>query len=140
MAQRQLDPYLTFPGNCREAVRFYEQTLGAKLEHLSTFAESPLASTVPPEFGSRIMHARLLIDGQALMASDAPPEMPIAPMSGFSLSLSYPTVEGAKQAFESLAEGGQIVMPLAATFWAAAFGMVQDRFGVPWMIGSEMKS
>jgi PhnB protein len=134
---RQLDPYLHLNGNCAQAVKFYEQALGAKVEMLSTFGQSPMGEKMPPEYGDRIMHAKLTFDGQVLMASDTPPGSPANPLSGFSLSLNYPTVSAATQAFQLLAEGGTVQMPLDKTFWAAAFGMVTDRFGVPWMLGCE---
>jgi PhnB protein len=137
MTNRQFNPYLTFSGNCSDAVKFYEKVLGAKVEFLSTFGESPAAETVPPDFQNKIMHAKLLIDGQALMAADAPPHLPNIPMSGFALSINYANGDDARRAFAALSEGGQITMPIEKTFWAEAFGMLTDRFGVPWMINCQ---
>jgi PhnB protein len=133
----QLDAYLHFNGNCAEAMRFYEKTLGGKIDAMSTFADSPMAAQLPPGFGERILHARLRVDGHTLMASDMPPNMPFDGMKGFSLSLNYKTPEQARAVFDALSQGGQVHMPLQATFWAAAFGMFTDRFGVPWMVGCE---
>jgi PhnB protein len=135
-----LNAYLIFNGNCAEAMRFYERTLGGKLELMMTARESPAADHVPAEFIDQIMHARLALDDRHLMASDSM-GMPSGEMKGFSLSLSYPTVEEATRIFEALAEGGQVTMALGKTFWSELFGMVTDRFGTPWMInGGEMTS
>ncbi|MGH8653889.1 MAG: VOC family protein [Gammaproteobacteria bacterium] len=130
----QLDAYLIFNGNCADAMRFYERTLGGKLERLMTHAESPMAAQAPPGSADRIMHARLVIDGRALMASDSMVDQPYEGMNGFSLSLYYPTVADAQRVFDALAKGGQVRMPLQKTFWAEAFGMLVDHFGTPWMI------
>ena len=136
----QLDAYLTFDGNCADAMRFYERTLGGKLEMLMTHAESPMAAQTPPGSADRIMHARLVIDGRILMASDSMAGQPYEGMKGFSLSLVYPTVADAQRAFDALAEGGRVTMPLQKTFWAEAFGMLVDRFGTPWMVNGAMAS
>lgn len=132
----QIDPYLTFNGNCAEAMRFYERTLGAKLEMMMTFAESPMADQAPPGAGNRIMHATLVIGDRRLMASDDMPGRPYPGMHGFSLSLSYKTAAEGQRMFDALAAGGQINMPFQKTFWAEGFGMLVDKFGVPWMINA----
>jgi PhnB protein len=82
------------------------------------------------------MHARLALeDGRALMASDNPPGHPNNGMSGFALSLQYPSAEEARRIFDALAQGGEVRMPMQKTFWTDAFGMLVDRFGTPWMVG-----
>jgi PhnB protein len=129
-----LDAYLFFDGTCAEAMRFYERVFGGTLEVLQTYAESPAASEVAPERANRIMHARLVIDGRALMASDAVSEDPFEGIRGFALSMNYETVEEAQRVFAALGEGGTVQMPLQQTFWAEAFGMLVDRFGTPWMV------
>jgi PhnB protein len=129
-----LSAYLTFNGTCAEAMRFYEKALGGKLEAMMTFGESPMAADSPPGSADRIMHAKLLIDGDALMASDSMPGQPTTGMHGFSLSLNYPTAAAARVAYDALTKDGQVIMPLGKTFWAEAFAMLVDRFGVPWMI------
>ena len=136
----QLDAYLIFDGNCADAMRFYERTLGGKLEVMMTHAQSPMASETPPNMAERIMHARLAIDGRALMASDAMIGQPYGGMHGFSLSLVYPTPPEAQRVFDALADGGQVTMPMQKTFWAEAFGMLTDRFGVHWMVNGGMAS
>lgn len=137
MTERNLDPYLSFSGNCSEAFAFYVERLGAKLESSFTFGQSPMAGQVPPDFANKMMHAKLTLDGRVLMGSDVPPGMPTQPMGGFSLSLNYPTVAAAKAAFAALSDGANVAMPIDKTFWADAFGMLTDKFGVPWMIGCE---
>ena len=135
----QLDTYLFFDGNCADAMRFYERTLGGKLQ-LMSHGESPMAAQTPPASANRIMHARLELDGRLLMASDSMVGQPYEKMKGFSLSLIYPTVAEAQRMFAALAEGGQVTMPIAKTFWAEAFGMLVDRFGTPWMVNGGMAS
>jgi PhnB protein len=135
----QLDNYLFFDGNCADAMRFYERTLGGKLQ-LMTHGDSPMAAQTPPGSANRIMHARLELDGRFLMASDSMVGQPYEGMKGFSLSLIYPTVAEAQRIFAALADGGQVTMPIAKTFWAEAFGMLVDRFGTPWMVNGGMAS
>ena len=134
-----VEPYLVFNGNCADAMRFYEKTLGGKLE-LMTHAQSPMADQAPPGSADRIMHARLDLGGRALMASDAMAGQPYEGMHGFSLSLSYPTTDAAKKIFDALAQGGKVQMPLQKTFWTEGFGMLVDRFGTPWMLNVEHKT
>jgi PhnB protein len=129
-----LDAYLFFDGNCAEAMRFYERVFGGRLEMMQTYAESPAAEDVAEEKRGRIMHARLDIDGRGLMASDAVSEDPFEGIRGFALSINYETVDEAQRVFGELGEGGTVQMPLQQTFWAAAFGMLVDRFGTPWMV------
>ena len=133
----QLNTYLFFDGNCADAMRFYERTLGGKLS-LMTHAESPMAAETPPGSADRIMHARLDFDGGMVMASDWMAGQPYGGMKGFSLSLIYPTAAEARRMFDTLAQGGQVTMPMDKTFWAEAFGMLVDRFGTPWMVNGGM--
>jgi PhnB protein len=137
MPSPQLDPYLTFNGNCAAAFEYYRVHLGATIESVIPFKDSPMAGSVAPEFENRTMHAKLRLDGQVIMASDAPPGVPFSGMHGFALSLNYPTVAKAKAAYDALVDGGTAQMPFGKTFWAEAFAMLSDRFGVPWMIGCE---
>ena len=130
----QLDAYLMFDGNCAEAMRFYEKTLGAKVEMMMTHAQSPMAGQTPPGSDDLIMHARLNLDGRLLMASDWMPGQAYPGMHGFSLSLMYPTAAAGRPVFEALSAGGKVNMPYQKTFWAVGFGMLVDRFGTPWMV------
>lgn len=135
----QLNAYLFFDGDCADAMRFYERTLGGKLD-LITHAESPIAGETPPGSADRIMHARLAMDGGTLMASDSMAGQHYEGMHGFSLTLVYPTATDARRIFDALAQGGRVTMPIQKTFWAEAFGMLVDRFGTPWMVNGAMTS
>jgi PhnB protein len=134
---QRLNTYLVFDGDCADAMRFYERTLGGKLD-MMTHADSPIAAQTPPGSANRIMHARLSFDDATLMASDSMPGDPGGGKKGFSLALVYPTPAEAKRVFDALAQDGQVTMPLQKTFWAEAFGMLVDRFGTPWMINGAL--
>jgi PhnB protein len=130
----QFEPYLTFAGNCAEAMRTYEKILGGKLT-LMKMGDSPMAApNAPPEARERIMHARLELDGRSLMASDTMPDMTYDGMHGVSISLAFADVAQAKKVFDALADGGKVIMPLQKTFWVESFGMLVDRFGTHWMV------
>lgn len=137
-------PYLTFNGNCVEAVRFYEAALDGDLKALMTYGDLPRdqpaacdGPPIPASANHLIMHAHLVMKGGELMAGDCPPGIPYEGMKGVMLALTYPTVAAATEAFAALADGGRVTMPLAPTFWAKVFGMVTDRFGVSWAINGE---
>lgn len=133
----QVNPYLTFDGHCAEAIKTYEQVLGGKIEAIFTYGESPVAGDVPPAWHDRVMHARLVVDGQALMASDSPTEHYERPQ-GTYVSLNVDKPADGERIFNALAKGGTVKMPFEKTFWAAGgFGMVVDRFGTPWMVNCE---
>lgn len=129
----KLNPYLSFSGNCREAFKFYEQCLGGKNFEMMTYGASPMADQTPPEWHDKVMHAQITLDGQELMGADAPPEHFSKPR-GVSVLLSIETLREAEWVFEALAEQGTVTMPLQKTFWAARFGMLNDQFGIPWMV------
>jgi PhnB protein len=132
----QLNPYLTFNGQCEAAFKFYERVLGAKIEASTTFAGTPAEQQVPAEWRNKIIHARLTVGDQVLMASDAPPDRYEKP-KGISISLQIKDPKEAEQKFNALAENGQVQMPIQETFWAARFGALVDQFGIPWMINCE---
>ena len=132
----QLNPYLLFDGRCEEAFAFYEKVLGGKIKAMMTYEGSPAADNVAPEWRKKIMHATLEVGGEPLMGSDASPTHYAEP-KGFSVSLSPNKVADAERIFNALADGGKVVMPLQQTFWAARFGMLTDRYGIPWMINCE---
>ena len=125
--------------DCAEAMRFYQRVLGGKLD-MMTRAQSPMAGECPPGSESRIRHARLALGGRLLMASDTMVGHPYEGKKGFSLALAFELPAEAKRVCEALADGGRVVMPLGETFWAAAFGMLVDRFGTSWMVNAGMKS
>jgi PhnB protein len=131
-----LNPYLTFNGQCEAAFKFYETCLGGKIAMMMTFADSPMAQQVPAAFRNKIIHARMTIGNDVLMASDAPPER-YQPPKGISVSLSIDKPADAERIFHALAEKGTVEMPIQKTFWAERFGSLVDRFGTPWMINCE---
>src|SRR5215208_2581913 len=127
----QVNPYLNFNGDCAEALRLYEQVLGGKIEGMTTFGEGPAEAQHSPEMKDRVMHARLVMGDQVLMASDSPPEYYEKPQ-GTMIALGIGKVADAERIFNALAEGGTVKMPFQKTFWAAGgFGMLVDRFGTP---------
>jgi PhnB protein len=132
----QLSPYLAFNGQCAEAFKFYEKCLGGKLEGMMTHGQSPMAEQVPPEWRDKIIHARLIVAGQALMGADVPPQHYQQPQ-GFSVSINVKEIAEGERIFNALAEGGKVQMPFQKTFWSAGFGMATDRFGTPWMVNCE---
>ena len=134
--QRELTAYVSFKGDCEEAFRFYEEVLGAKLGLMFRYADSPMADVVPPGWDTRIMHGSITIAAQRLEGADVTPER-YEEAKGFSLSLNVPTAREAERLFERLCEGGRVVYAIEKTFWSERFGMVVDRFGIPWMINCE---
>ena len=137
---RQLDPYLTFGGNCADAMRFYEKVLGGTVETMMTFADSPMKDQVPPASATRIMHARLRIGDRVIMASDVLPGQPYEGIRNVHLALMYDDVEEGRRVFEALAAGGQVTMPVQKTFFAEGFGMLVDREGMPWMVNAGVQA
>lgn len=128
-------PYIVFRGNCREAVDFYKQALGAEVVGLQTFGESPMASRGPADY---IVHGTLRIGDSSIMVSDDPrPSTTAAAEDKISMAIGLQDSERAKQIFDSLAQGGSVTMPLQKTYWAGSFGMLTDKFGVKWMINCE---
>jgi PhnB protein len=132
----QLNPYLFFNGECEAAFKFYEKALGAKIEAISTHESAPAEMQVPAEWRSKIMHARLRFGDQVLMGSDAPPGR-FEKQQGFSINIGVTNASDAERIFKAMSESGTVVMPIAETFWAVRFGMLVDRFGIPWMVNCE---
>ena len=133
----QINAYLSFDGQCEAAFQFYEQLLGGKIEGIFRYAGTPMANQVPPEWGEKIMHIRLTVGTSELMGADSPPEHGQEPAKRFCMSIGLQDPQEAERIFHALAEGGTVRMPLQTTFWAARFGMLADRFGIPWMINCE---
>jgi PhnB protein len=132
----QLSPYLLFNGQCEAAFKFYEKCLGGKIEAIFTFGQSPMAQQVPVEWGSKVMHARMNIDGMILLGCDPPPDR-YQPPQGFSVSLSVKDPAETERIFHELEENGTVQMPIQKTFWSARFGMLVDQFGIPWILNCE---
>ena len=133
--QGNVQPYLFFSGRCEEALSFYEQALGAKVVMKMRFSDSP--DPVPEGmlqsgFEEKIMHATFTVGQTTILASDGCDDK--SRFEGFRLAFSVPTETAADSAFNALAEGGTVDMPLMKTFWSPCYGMVTDKFGVGWMI------
>ena len=129
----QIQPYLAFDGRCEEAIEFYRRTLGAKVEMLMRFKEAPEPGMSPREAGDKVMHSALRIGDSMVLASDGRC-LGKPSFQGFALSLTAANEAEAGRLFNALADGGQVQMPLAKTFFSPSFGMVADRFGVSWMV------
>jgi PhnB protein len=128
---------VAFDGGCAEAFALYARVLGGTITFALRYGDSPLAGTVPADWADRIAHSTLTLpDGSRIYGADAAPGTYAAPC-GFSLTANPPDVATARAMFAALAEGGRVTQPLEATFWAAAFGTLVDRFGIPWAINSE---
>ena len=131
-----MTPYLSFNGQCEAAFKFYERCLGGRLGTIFRYAETPLAREVPADWHNKVMHSSISVGDQMLMGGDLAPDRYVEPQ-GFSLSLQIKSVTDAERIFHDLGEGGRVVLPLEKTFWAARFGMLIDRFGIPWLINCE---
>ena len=132
----KLSPYLPFPGNCREAFKFYAETFGGKVTAEVTYGETPAAAQTPKEQHKNIIHIRLEVGAEVLMGCDSPPEHYHAP-AGTMLMWAVDDVAKAEKIFTTLASrGGKVTTPWSATFFAKGFGMCTDRFGVHWMVGT----
>jgi PhnB protein len=137
----QINPYLFFDGNCEEAFKLYEKALGGKIVAMLPHEGTPAAEHTPAEWKKKILHARLEVGGEAIMGTDVPPasgaNLGYQRPQGFSVSVTVKTKADAEKVFNELANGGTVTMPLSPTFWSVAFGMVTDKYGVPWMVNCE---
>jgi PhnB protein len=135
MTNTLVQPYVFFGGRCEEALEFYRNAIGAEVEMLMRYNESPEPmppGMLAPGFETKVMHATFRVGASTLMASDGCGEAP--GFAGFSLSLAVPAEAEADRAFGALAAGGEVKMPLTKTFWSPRFGMLTDRFGMGWMV------
>jgi PhnB protein len=131
-----VEPYVFFNGRCREALDFYTQAAGARVESIMTYSQNPQPmpeGALPPGWGEKIMHSSAFIGGSRIFLSDgnSPGK---ATFDGFALTLTVPTVEESARTFSALGAGGTVIVPLGPTFYSPSFGMLFDRFGVMWMI------
>ncbi|MBO2978434.1 VOC family protein [Burkholderia pseudomallei] len=137
----QVQPYLFFGGRCDEALKFYGNALGARVNFLARYRDAPPnpERPTPPEMADKVMHANFQIGDSVLMCSDGGCASGRQQAhDGYSLSLDPKTVEDGKRMFDALlADGGAVTMPFEKTFWALGFGMLRDKFGVHWMINVE---
>jgi PhnB protein len=131
----QINPYLFYDSKCEAAFKFYEKALGGKIEMMLRNEQAPPDSGMPaaPERAKYIMHARMSVEGQVLMASDAPPDRYNKPQ-GFAISITVPDVAEAERKFKAISEGGTVGMPFGKTFFSKGFGMCVDQFGISWMV------
>lgn len=132
----KVEPYLFFNGRCEEAIAFYQHAVGAEVifqMRMNEAPEPPPPGSLPPGSENKIMHANLRIGTTELMVSDGNSDMQ-ASFKGFSLSVGVANVAEGERVFAALAEGGTVTVPLGKTFWSPCFGMLEDRFGVGWMV------
>ncbi len=129
----QVQPYIFFDGRCDEALKFYEKALGAKVDMLMRFKDAPDQSMVKPESSDKVMHAAVHLGDTQVLMSDGHCQGK-ANFQGFSLAITAADIAEGERRFNALAEGGQVQMPMAETFFASRFGMVADKFGVGWMV------
>jgi PhnB protein len=129
-----VSPYIAFKGNCREAIGFYKNALDAEVLFTQTVGESQMSNMGPPE---NIMHCTIKVGGSTIMMCDDPRPEAAGGDGNISLAVGLNDPERAKQVFEKLAKDGSVVMPLEKTYWAEAFGMVTDKFGVKWMVNCD---
>ena len=135
MSKIVIEPYLFFRGRCEEALKFYQGALGAEVQMMMRYKESPEPpppGMVPAGWDDKIMHSSFRIGGNLIMASDGCTSQP--GFTGFSLSLALPDEAAAQKAFAALSAGGEVHMPLGKTFWSPCFGMLADKFGLGWMV------
>jgi PhnB protein len=132
----QLSPYLSFNGQCEAAFKFYEQCLNGKIVTMLTHAGTPMENQVPAEWRDKILHASLAVGTTVLMGADAPPEH-FQETKGCSVLIGIEDPVEAERIFHALAENGTVRMPMQKTFWATRFGVLVDRFGIPWIINCE---
>jgi PhnB protein len=129
-------PYLAFDGECEAAFKFYAEALKGEIVAMMRMADAPREVPRTPETENRVMHARLRLGDAVIMGGDAPPGRGARP-HGFCVALQVDAPDEADRAFAALSDGGAVTMPIGPTFWAARFGMLTDRFGVPWMVNCE---
>lgn len=129
-----VSPYIAFKGNCRAAIEFYKSALDAEILFTQTVGESPMSDMGPAE---NIMHCTIKVGGSTIMLCDDPRPDAVAGAGNISLAIGLNDPERAKQIFAKLSKDGSVVMPLEKTYWAEAFGMVTDKFGVKWMVNCD---
>ena len=133
-----IQAYVNYNGRCEEAIAFYKDALGAEVEMVMRFRESPdpcPEGMLPANWDDKVMHASMRIGDSVLMASDGMSSTP-PKYDGITLSITAGSPDEADRLFNALAKGGEVVMPIGPTFWSPKFGMCKDRFGVPWMINT----
>jgi PhnB protein len=135
----QISTHLSFNGNCEEAFQFYVKSLGAKIVTLMRYEGTPMEKHMPAGQSQKIIHGTISLGGANLMGADAPPDRYEAP-KGYTVTIGTNDVAEAERLFNALAGNGTVQMPLQKTYWAERFGMLTDRFGIPWMINCDQKA
>ncbi len=134
---KQFNVYLNFPGTCEAALNFYKDALGGEITSLQRMGDAPVDT--PEQEKNLVMHATFKAEGIDLMASDGNDQYPVTPGSQITLNINFDDEAEQTAVFDKLAAGGQVTMPLAETFWNARFGMLTDKFGIPWMFNCDKK-
>lgn len=129
----QIQAYLGFTDNCKEAMAFYQQCLGGTLD-IQTVGQSPVAAHMPPELQDRVLHSCLTLGDLTLFGSDMAQH--VTPNQAISLMLQCTSQQEVETSFQKLSEGGQVTHPLGPSFWGSTFGQLTDRYGVQWMLNS----
>ena len=129
----KLTTHLHYGGNCAEALRFYEEHLGAKISFMMTYEQMPEPKNIPPGCEQGVLHASIRIADATIMAGDAPADR-FQPMRSAYLALSVDSDEEAERIYALLADGGEVIMPITETFFALRFAMLRDKFGILWML------
>lgn len=130
-----LHPFISFNGNCEEALRYYKEKLHGNIISLMHFEESPM--DVPPEFKKKVMFAEFRFGNHAILASDTQPGKPVHSGNNISLSVGTTNLEQTESWFQALSHDGKVHMPMQKTFWGAHFGMLTDKYGIQWMFNCE---
>lgn len=134
----QIVTSLSFNGQCRQALEFYQSILGGELQTFP-YAEGPADMPVDPKYKDWLMHGWLQMGDQAIMGADVPPEFGPnidKPKNGFDVTFHTPDPAEARRVFEALSEGGEVRMAFGETFWSPGYGNLVDRFGIPWMVNT----
>ncbi len=132
----KLSPHLSFDGSCQEAFSFYENLFGGEIITMLSYGESPMSSSVDPDWYEKIIHATLVLPDGVLSGADVPPGEYDSPR-GFQILYQPATPDDSRRVFNALADGGKVVMPIQETFWSPCYGALVDRFKVPWEISCE---
>jgi PhnB protein len=133
----RLVPYLSFNGNCEEALNFYKKNLNGKILAIQRFGDAPM--NVPPAMKKKVLHSSLQFGDNIIMASDSIPKNKIKQGNGMHLSVDVKDVKTINAVFKKMSAGGKVTMPLQDTFWGARFGMLVDKFGISWMFNCDKK-
>lgn len=135
----QISPYLTFDGNCREAMTFYQECLGGELT-FQTVAETPMADQCPTGMQDHIMHSILAMDGAVLMATDMTRPEGVKTGNDMAVSVNFDSENMINTCYSKLSSEGKVIKPLEESFGNSLFGVVQDRYGKVWMLNHELQN